>query len=72
MIRQSYTLHGQKRVVAIHMPDGYEAIVGARGVDLSGGQKQRLAIARALLTRPAILITNDSTSAVDVATAARI
>ena len=55
-----------------HLPDGYAAVVGARGVNLSGGQKQRLAIARALLTRPAILITDDSTSAVDVATESRI
>ena len=54
------------------LPAGYGAVVGARGVNLSGGQKQRLAIARALLTRPAILILDDSTSAVDVATEARI
>jgi ATP-binding cassette, subfamily B, multidrug efflux pump len=51
---------------------GYDTKVGQRGVNLSGGQKQRLAIARALLTHPAILILDDSTSAVDVATEARI
>lgn len=51
---------------------GYDTKVGQRGVNLSGGQKQRLAIARALLTKPAILILDDSTSAVDVATEARI
>lgn len=51
---------------------GYDTKVGQRGVNLSGGQKQRLAIARALLTQPAILILDDSTSAVDVATEARI
>ena len=54
------------------LPGGYEARVGQRGVNLSGGQKQRLAIARALLIDPAILILDDSTSAVDVATEARI
>ncbi len=51
---------------------GYDTQVGQRGVNLSGGQKQRLAIARALLMQPAILILDDSTSAVDVATEAHI
>ena len=54
------------------MPEGYDAVVGQRGVNLSGGQKQRIAIARALLVEPAVLILDDSTSAVDVETEAAI
>ena len=50
------------------MPDGYDSIVESRGANLSGGQKQRLAIARALLIAPRILILDDSTSAVDLST----
>jgi ATP-binding cassette subfamily B protein len=53
-------------------PDGYDTALGQGGVNLSGGQKQRLAIARALVRRPAILILDDSTSAVDMGTEARI
>jgi ATP-binding cassette subfamily B protein len=56
----------------VHLPDGYDTIVGQRGVNLSGGQKQRIAIARALLMQPEVLILDDSTSAVDLGTESRI
>ncbi|HSJ56088.1 MAG TPA: ATP-binding cassette domain-containing protein, partial [Anaerolineae bacterium] len=65
------------QAAAIHdtiltFPDGYDTLVGEKGVTLSGGQKQRVAIARTLLKDPCMLILDDSTSSVDTETEAEI
>ena len=70
MLKASRAAEADKFVSSF--PEGYDTVLGQGGANVSGGQKQRLCIARALLKKPKILILDDSTSAVDTATEARI
>lgn len=64
--------HAQIHETILSFPNGYESKIGQKGVNLSGGQKQRLAIARALLRKPSILLLDDSTSALDLKTESKL
>lgn len=64
--------HAQAHDFIMRLPQGYETVLGQRGVNLSGGQKQRISIARTLLLQPSLIILDDCTSAVDLNTDLRI
>jgi ATP-binding cassette subfamily B protein len=70
-VQRAASMAGLDEVVA-GLPDGYDTLVGERGLTLSGGQRQRVAIARALIQDPRILILDDATSSLDASTEARV
>ena len=72
MLIRQYAESAQAHGFISSFSDGYYSLLGQGGVNVSGGQKQRLSIARALLKQPKIIILDDSTSAVDTATEAKI
>lgn len=69
---QKAAIHAQAHPFITQLMDGYDTIVGERGLGLSGGQKQRVSIARALLKNAPVLVLDDSTSALDVTTEKRL
>ena len=70
-VRRATSLAGLEEMV-LSLPDGFETLVGERGLTLSGGQRQRVAIARALIQDPRILILDDATSSLDASTEAQV
>jgi ATP-binding cassette subfamily B protein len=69
---ESAARHAQAHEFIVTLPDGYDTVIGERGVTLSGGQRQRVAIARALVVDPRILILDDATASVDATTESKI